>query len=248
MIFTPLASSSAGNAYLVTDGESRILLECGIPFRRLQRILSFTAHELDGVLITHEHKDHSASVEKMLECGVPVYASPGTVRTLELDGVVPFLLSVGRNMGPPFRVGSFTVVPFRTFHDAAEPVGYLLRGRDGEQLVFATDTVGLNYTYHNVQIYALEANYQEERLALSTRIPPERIKRIRQTHMEIGQLCAFLSRQDLQGCREIWLLHLSDSSSNEAYFVERVRQTVGPGIAVRAAPKAADEKGGKRRG
>lgn len=237
MIFRPIASSSAGNAYLVEDGGSRILLECGIPFRRLQKALDYTAQELDGCLITHEHKDHAGHIEHLIWCGVPVYASPGTVKVLQKDQVIPFLLPEGRNMGPAFRVGSFTVVPFRTFHDAAEPVGYLLRGGDGEELVFATDTVGLAYKFPAATIFALEANYEEERLARNPHIPEARAKRVRSTHMEIGRLCRYLKTLDLSGCREVWLLHLSNASSNEGLFVDLVSRVTGPHVSVRAAPK-----------
>ena len=41
-------------------------------------------------------------------------------------------------------LGSFDILPFPTFHDAAEPMGFLIRSRtDGDKLVFATDTVNL---------------------------------------------------------------------------------------------------------
>lgn len=239
MRFFPIASSSHGNAYLVESGRSRVLLECGIPWKRLQAALDYRAPELDGCLLTHEHKDHAGHVDKLLACGVPVYASPGTVEALALDGVegvLPLLLPRGRNLGPAFRLGGLTVVPFRTFHDAAEPVGYLLR--DGEEeLVFATDTVGLAYRFPDVTILALEANFEEERLARCTRLPEAVSKRIRSTHMEIRRLCGYLQSLDLTRCREVWLLHLSDSSSSEGLFVDLVERAVGPGIAVRAAKR-----------
>lgn len=237
MTFEPIASSSAGNAYLVSDGGSRILLECGIPFRRLQQALDYTAQTLDGCLVTHEHKDHAGHVGKLLACGVPVYVSPGTAQALPEEPVTPFLMPPGRNMGPAFRVGTMTVVPFRTFHDAAEPVGFLVRGRDGEELVFATDTAGLAYRFPGVTILAVEANYEEERLARNTRIPDARAKRIRSTHMEIRRLCQYLKELDLTGCRELWLLHLSDASSSEGLFVDLAERAVGPGVVVRAARK-----------
>ena len=237
MIFKPIASSSAGNAYLVTDGTSRLLLEAGIPFKRLQKALNFTAQTLDGCLITHEHKDHAGHIKGLLACGVSVYASPGTAQALDQEGVTPFLMPEGRNMGPPFCVASFTVVPFRTFHDAAEPVGYLILGVDGERLVFATDTVGLNYRLPGVTILALEANYDDEILSQNTRMPETRKKRVRNSHMEINRLCQYLEGLDLTGCRELWLLHLSDASSNEGRFVDLAERAVGPRIIVRAAQK-----------
>ena len=237
MRFEPIASSSHGNAYLVEDSGCSLLLEAGIPFRRLQKSLDYRVQELAACLITHEHRDHAGHVGRILECGVPVYASPGTVEALGEGGIVPFLLPAGRNLGPPFAVGTFTVVPFRVFHDAAEPVGYLLRGSDGEQLAFATDTGGLAYKFPGVQIFALEANYEDELLARCAHLPDTVKQRVRATHMEIGRLCAYLEGLDLSACRELWLLHLSDASSHEGRFVDLVERAVGPGIAVRAAKR-----------
>ena len=53
--------------------------------------------------------------------------------------------------------------------------------------------------------------------------------------MEIDTLCRYLKGLDLQGCREIWLLHLSDATSHEGHFINRVRRCVPPGILVQAA-------------
>lgn len=237
MIFKPIASSSQGNAYLVSDGDSRILLDCGVPFKRLQAALDYAVHELDGCLLTHEHKDHAGHVDKLLKRGVDVYATPGTINALELEDIHPLLMLPGNDLGAPLKLGGFVVVPFRTFHDAAEPVGYLIRGRDGEKLVFATDTVGLAYRFPGVSIFAIEANYKEDILGRNTRMPESVVKRVRNSHMEIDRLCDFLRSQDLSDCHEVWLLHLSDASSNEGLFVDLVERAVGPDIVVRAAAK-----------
>lgn len=237
MIFTPIASSSAGNAYLVADGACRVLLECGISFRKLQHGLDYQVSGLAACLVTHEHKDHAGHIAQLIKCGVPVMASPGTCKALEQEGITPFCMPSGRNMGPPFGVGSFTVVPFRTFHDAAEPVGFLLRDSKGETLAFATDTAGLAYRFPGVTILALEANYDDEIISRSTALPEERKKRVRNSHMEINRLCSYLRTLDLEQCRELWLLHLSDSSSHEGRFVDLAERSVPAHVIVRAAAK-----------
>ena len=50
-----LASGSSGNCYLVDDGSTKLLLEAGIPFKRIQQRLDWKTSELAGVLISHEH-------------------------------------------------------------------------------------------------------------------------------------------------------------------------------------------------
>lgn len=231
MKFLSLASSSHGNAYLVDDGKTVLLLECGLSFRRLGQLVRGAGYQLSGLsgcLISHEHGDHARCWEKLSDAGLELYASDGTIQGLGAEGrMTPLAPEVGRDCSAPVRVGSFEVLAFRTFHDAAEPVGFLLRSTvDADKLVFATDTGNLRYRFPGVNLLAVEANYQEEILARRSRIPESTIKRIRYTHMEIGRLCGWLSALDLRACRAVYLLHLSDASSDEAWFEECVRHVV----------------------
>jgi len=239
--FIPLASSSAGNAYIVDDGETRLLLECGVGPRRLQALLRGRGYALSGLsacLVTHEHKDHSRSIRRVLDSGVPVWCSAGTARALELVTEEGYTDCNICQAGEVFSVGTVEALPFAVFHDAAEPLGYLLRSRrDGDKLAFATDTVNLRYRFPDVNLLAVECNYQEEILARNTRIPAAVVHRIRNSHMELGRLCGYLSGLDLSQCREIYLLHLSDASSDEAWFAECVRRAINCGAKVMVCPK-----------
>lgn len=56
MEFKPIASSSKGNAYLVkSDNVAPLLLEAGIPMRRLRENMNFSIGGLAGCLISHAH-------------------------------------------------------------------------------------------------------------------------------------------------------------------------------------------------
>lgn len=240
MIFTPLASSSAGNAYIADDGKSRILIECGIPIRKLQQLCGFELSAFAGCLVSHEHMDHAKSAAALHQRGIPLYMSTGTAYALGLASVERV-----ENM-EQFTVGSFDIVAFNTFHDAHEPLGFLLRSReDGERLVFATDTVNFQYKIPRVDIIALEANYSEDILAGCQKMPDRVKERIRRTHMEIGTLCDYLRRQDLSKCREIHLLHLSAASSNEADFVRSVMRQIPQHIHVFACAKCVENQSKK---
>lgn len=232
MIFTALASSSHGNAYIVDDGHTRLLLECGLSLRRLKQLAGFGVSRLDAVLISHEHKDHSRCAADLIKAGLPVYMSDGTADALELGGVE---IIADREQ---FSVGTMQVVPFRTFHDASEPLGFLIRSEvDGDVLVMATDTVSLAYRFPGVSVLALEANYDSAILSKCERIPDKVKHRIINSHMEIDTLCDYLRQLDLSNCREIWLLHLSDATSHELHFIHKVRRAVPPWCRVAACPK-----------
>ena len=86
MKFESLASSSHGNVYIVSDKDTRILLECGVSYKKLKQLCGFMTADLAACLISHEHKDHSACAKDLIAAGVPVYMSSGTAEALELEG------------------------------------------------------------------------------------------------------------------------------------------------------------------
>lgn len=232
MRFEALASSSHGNAYIVSDQETRILLECGISKRRLQKLSGFRVAEFDGCVVSHEHKDHSASVKDLIASGIPVYMSQGTAEALEIEEVDLI------EHGEQFAVKTIDIVPFDTFHDAREPLGFLFRSRvDGESLVFATDTVNQAYRFVDLTLMAIEANYDKYILGRCEKLPEKTRHRITCSHMEIDVLCDYLRTLDLSRCREIYLLHLSDATSHEGHFINKVTRAVPKGVQVTACPK-----------
>lgn len=232
MKFEALASSSAGNAYAISDKETRILVECGISHTKLQKLSGFSLSEFQACLVSHEHKDHAKSVAELISRGMAVYMSQGTAEALETD-TVQLIESMEQ-----FNVGSLDIVPFTTFHDAKEPLGFLIKSRvDGDVLAFATDTVNLRYKFPGLNILAIEANYDKHILERCERMPEKVRYRITNSHMEIDTLCDYLRSLDLSQCREIHLLHLSDATSHEGHFINKVARAVPPGIEITACKK-----------
>ncbi|MBQ9009312.1 MAG: MBL fold metallo-hydrolase [Clostridia bacterium] len=240
MTFTALASSSHGNAYIVEDSRTSLLVECGVSYRKLQslfRLVGRKITDMTACLVSHEHKDHAGCYENILAAGIPVWSSDGTAEALECEAMEVFDLPMGANVGKAERFGTLEVLPFRTLHDARRPVGFLIRSaEDGDKLVFATDTANLRYRFPGVTLLAVEANYSDDILSMCTRLPDKVVRRIRNSHMEIGTLCGWLSTLDLSGCRQIYLLHLSDSTSHEEQFLRQVTSVAG-GIPVTACPR-----------
>ena len=232
MRFESLASSSAGNAYIVSDNDTRILIECGVSHNKLQKLSGFALSEFQACLVSHEHKDHAKSALELISRGMTIYMSQGTAEALEVDAV-----QLVENM-EQFNVGSLDIVPFTTFHDAAEPLGFLIKSRvDGDVLAFATDTVNLRYKFPGLNILAIEANYDKNSLERCEKMPEKVRYRITNSHMEIDTLCDYLRSLDLSKCREIHLLHLSDATSHEGHFINKVARAVPPGIEITACEK-----------
>lgn len=227
MIFRSLASSSKGNAYLVSDTETTILIECGISYRQLEKRTGYGMAQVAACFITHEHRDHSAAAGQIIRHGIPLYASEGTARMLmlgETEVIEP---------GKPVQIGALRVMAFPVMHDAAQPVGYLVDDmRTRERLFFAADTRGLHYKAAHLTYIAVECNYEERLLAESDRIPSALKDRIRHSHFEVNDVIRWLHKQDLSGVLTIWLLHLSNGNSRAAAWRARFQREF-PGIEIR---------------
>lgn len=226
LTFRSLASSSRGNAYMVSDGETVLLLECGLPYKKLAEKSGFTLMDTTACFVTHEHKDHSSAAGQLIRHGVPVYMSEGTARALELwdaEVIEP---------DKPVTFGALHVMAFRVSHDAADPVGYLIDDtRTGERLFFAADTRGLSYIVPRLTYIAVECNYEESLLAASQRIPESLKNRIRHSHFEVEDVIRWLKKQDLSHVLTIYLLHLSAGNSRAAAWQARFAREF-PGIEI----------------
>lgn len=236
MKFESLASSSHGNAYTVSDGQTKILIECGVTYKRLKKLTGFSLSDFKACLVTHCHADHSKCAIDLIKHGMPVYMSQGTAEALECAELVNLVEHMEQ-----FNIGSFDCIAFDVFHDAKEPLGFLVKSRvDGDILVFATDTVNLRYKFPGLNLLAIESNFDPEILARSQKMPEKVKHRIENTHMSIDVLCDYLRTMDLSQCREIHLLHLSDSTSHEVNFERKVKEVVPKHIKISVCSKGGD--------
>ena len=84
MRIASLGSGSRGNATLVQDRDTTLLVDNGFSLRqfklRLDR-LEVELDSIDAVLLTHEHGDHSGGVERLCaNHGIPLWTAVGTAR------------------------------------------------------------------------------------------------------------------------------------------------------------------------
>lgn len=221
-----LASSSRGNCYHITDGSTQLLLECGISFKEIQKGLNFQISDIAGCLISHEHKDHCKAVSDVLKAGIDCYMSKGTMDTLKIQSHRVMSVEPKKQ----FRIGTWTILPFDTQHDASEPLGYLLANREGEKLLFATDTYYIKYKFQGLSHIMIECNYADDILAsnVANGFVPDGLKnRLLKSHFSLENVKEFFKVNELKKVQEIWLLHLSDGNSDEERFRREVMQVTG---------------------
>lgn len=227
-----LGSSSSGNCYLLrseTTGEV-LALEAGIRFDRVKKALGFDIGSIVGCCVTHEHGDHAKYAKYFLEAYIPVYMSVGTCQALSLQSYQHlYTLKPMR----PQRVGSFKVMPFPVQHDAAQPVGWLIRHPECGNVLFATDTYYLRYRFAGLSNILIECNYRLDILRDNMRegrMDHKRYERTVKSHMSFSTCRDTLLANDLSKVNNIVLVHLSADNSNAAGFVQGIREATGKNV------------------
>ena len=225
-----LGSSSKGNCYIVSDGTTRLLLDCGVPIKRILSGIDFKPGSVAGCLVTHSHGDHVKSARELMFRGINVYASAGCIGAADIGGAVPV-----KSM-KMFTVGTFRVLPFDTQHDVPEPLGFLLKSTvTGEKLLYFTDTYYLKYRFVGITHILCEANYDPDILQRRVddgEVPRMLADRVISSHMSIDHLEQFFRACDLSKLRKIWLCHLSDGNSNAEEFRARIQRLTGVEVEV----------------
>ena len=219
------ASSSKGNCYIIDDGHTKIMIECGIQFKEIQIALRFRLSSIAGVLVSHSHRDHSRSVKDLIKAGVDVYLSEAAITELGASGHRVNEISPKKQ----FQLGTFTVLPFELNHDVFN-LGYLLANQEGEKLLYASDTSYIRYRFRGLTHIMIEANYSLDILngnVESGSIPKEMKKRVLRSHMSIETAKEFLKANDLSKVEQIWLIHLSDGNSDAERFKREVQELTG---------------------
>ena len=217
-----IASGSSGNAYLIGDGKTRLLLDAGISFKRIQVGCGFRTSSIDACLVTHRHGDHAMAIPKLLQRGIKVYSNANVAGIYKGVQVLTALKE--------FTINTLRILPFEVEHDV-ECYGYQVTSTvTGEKLVYITDSAYVKYTFSGLTHIMIEANYAQEIIidnARKERIPLYLAERVIETHMSIETLLELLRANDMSKVRQIYLLHLSDGNSDAAAFRRQVRRETG---------------------
>ncbi|MDO9550755.1 MAG: MBL fold metallo-hydrolase [Methanoregula sp.] len=142
---TTLASGSKGNCFFIEGENSALLIDAGLSAKEtLVRIAAagLDAGQISAVLVTHEHGDHIRGLDVLIrKLNIPAYATEGTLHDFlhyRRTSDKPVECRVCR-YDNEFAVGDFSIEPFATSHDAAEPCGFVIR-ENGLRFGYCTDT------------------------------------------------------------------------------------------------------------
>ncbi len=232
--FQCLGSGSSGNAYLLWNEQTAILLDAGITYRELRHGLhaaGLSPDRMAAVFITHDHADHIKSVSKLAhEHGLKIYSTElvheGIARNYCVSPKLSAASKVFIEKDRTVEIGSMHITPFAVPHDSNDCVGYRVEA-DGVRFCLITDighvTDRVKAEVAEANYLVLESNHDKEMLAqgpypayLKGRIagPTGHL-----SNTEAGELLAGASSP---GLCHVWLCHLSEENNHP----ELARKTV----------------------
>jgi len=236
--FVPLASSSAGCAYLLkSEDHAPLLIDAGLAFSDLQRMLweeDVNVSDLAGCLISHGHGDHAKAVPKLMAAGVDCYASREAWQHMGIEGHRAYTLHHDEfeDLGDWYADG------FQAVHDSEGCMGFLVEVAnkpDHGSLLYLTDSAYCPYRFEGLTHICVEANYSEDLLkenAMTGRVNVEVAKRTLQTHASIERVIQMLKANDLSRVEAIYLMHLSRANSDWRDFRDQVQRATGVAVYV----------------
>ncbi len=215
-----LGSGSRGNATLIEEGTTRILVDCGFSLRETERrllALGIEPASLSAVLVTHEHNDHVGGVGPLArKYGMAVWMTPGTYRVAARRlGEIPCLQML--NCHEDLTVEALSVHPFPVPHDAREPAQFVF-SNGAHRLGVLTDlgrtTAHIAEQLDGLDALVLEANHDPQMLADGP-YPPSLQARVGGGlgHLSNGQAAQLLGQLETGRLQHLVAAHLSEKNN-----------------------------------
>ena len=144
--FCSLISGSSGNCTFISSGDTKLLIDCGMSGKNLERLLSLIdvrPCDINAMLITHEHSDHVRGAGIVSRrYNIPIAATQKTHMAMDI-GNISDENRILINPYEDFEIGGIGVRAFSIPHDAADPVGYSFFA-ENQKYTLATDIGNMN--------------------------------------------------------------------------------------------------------
>ena len=216
--FTVLGSGSGGNASYLETEQTRLLIDAGLSGRQIRLRLAQLGRSpetLDGILLTHEHADHTQGLKALCtKLKIPVYCNRLTADEMRFK--MQTKLEICQFVtGEPFEIGDVVVENFPVPHDAQDPVGFHLKTAEGGSIGMLTDlgqaTRLVLERVRGASALFIEANYDLNLLQKDTRRPWAIKQRIMSRHGHLSNDATAEAVETLANgtLRHVTLGHLS---------------------------------------
>lgn len=222
--YVALTTGSCGNAYAFYDGETAVLVDCGVTFTKLQSELS--RHEIPlssvtGLFLTHLHPDHAKGAGAFQKkTGKKVWVSETCFHNGKselLKNKIDISLLDKFKWGESIESGNFTLTAFRTSHDSPGSSGYFIQNGDASFFLM-TDTgiIPEEAWYYAPQssVKFIEANYDDGMLEVGP-YPGWLKERVRGEYGHLSNRVAVdFARKVSKRGDQVYFIHVSENNNN----------------------------------
>ncbi len=226
MQFISFGSGSSGNCYYLNSGGQGILIDLGLgirTFKKYYKDYGLSFGEIQGILVTHNHTDHTKAVGVLSnEFHIPVFTTEavheGMLRNVFLTKKVKHSEIRIVHHDNSFEVGPFKITAFPVPHDSHGNNGYIIEA-EGKTLVIITDighaTDEIKQAINKAEYLIVESNYDPEMLEKG-KYPIHLKRRIKGPygHIANAEIASVLAENlNKDKIKHIWLCHLSEENN-----------------------------------
>ena len=151
MTLTCIGTGSSGNCYLLKSDCGTLILDCGVPVRKIKETLNWDFSEVVGVVVTHQHKDHANAMKDLKLLGIPFFT--------------PFFRQYGGFIVTAVPLKDKTGKWLHTNGDGSEceVYGFLIEA-EGHRIAYFTDFEYLPYTFRKTPItdFLIACNHEDD--------------------------------------------------------------------------------------
>jgi phosphoribosyl 1,2-cyclic phosphodiesterase len=220
MEITHLGSGSRGNSVLLSTDESKVVVDCGFSLKRMESrldMIGVNPSEIDAIMVTHHHSDHSRSAARASKKWASVLMSNAeTARRMEWGNHENF--SEFSDLERVEAGNDLSFLPIPVPHDDADNVAIIACSSEGKRAAVVTDlgeaTDELKRHLSACSHISIEANYEHSRL-VGGPYPDSLKRRItgRGGHLSNTQTGQILNEVMHEGLESIVLCHLSENNN-----------------------------------
>lgn len=213
-----LGTGSNGNCYILKASNGSVLiLDAGVSVSKIERAIGWNLKRVSGVLVTHEHKDHSKSLEALRDIGLPIYA--------------PYISKFPKGMGRDFVVRPFdlTTLDGHWTHTNADGTecpcyGFIISHPEMGNLIYVTDTSMVKYKFKTIGVnhILIGVNYDE---TLMEDESSTKLSHVYRGHMSLKTACEFVkANRKTKDLQNVIMCHLSERNADKEVFLKRMRR------------------------
>ena len=240
MRFVSFASSSRGNAALISYKDTNILVDCGISKKRIVDNLkefNLDLNDIDCIVLTHSHTDHVS--------GIPMILKSNDIKIMGLKETLLSVSYIVEKSNQKVNYENFKIVkpvnilnddsyvlikdikvyPLKGCHDV--PSLYYKFKLGDTTLAILTDMGEYNENVirnlEDVEYIMLECNYDEDMLMNSNRTMELKARILGAGgHLSNKDCVKIIEKLIDYKLKKVYLSHISDEANNEEYAYEFV--------------------------